>query len=489
MVWYPLHFVFPDSFDYRRKPPPGGESLFMDVQKFLRKNRKLLTGIGLILVGLAGPLVLNVKTFGVLQSLQSALSGASSTHIVSASVKLVLLNTIRALPIYLGAFVLVEGLLPKRRFLTDAMVPTVLIVAIYYLIQFIHGIKYDFRAPALIQIVCIAVILRMDSASRGMINKTVILGQLLFGLQWLDIAPALTAFGFGHGELSIDIKMSAVLLESGGTLNLLAAILCAAMVANALLTGKFMIDYSRHIQLVEADRENRVAFERMQTEAMRARQTLETQALVHDLKTPLTTIVGLTSVLETTAVDELSRRYLPKIAEYCERMDSLVSQVLSGDVREMIAGEELMRRLSAHLPDEKTRGRVQFHSTAPLPFVKVNAVRMVRALANLVNNAVWAVGESHPFDGKGLVDVRFFPGQDGASLVVTVRDNGPGIAALEQDRVWEAGFSRRGSSGLGLTFARQVICENRGIITLESAPAEGTVCRVEIPGPEEANAS
>lgn len=448
-----------------------------------------MAGIGIILVGLAGPLLLNVKTFGILQSIQAALSGGSPAHIVSASVKLVLLNAFRALPIYLGAFVLVEGLLPKRRIFTDALVPTALIVATYYLIQFIHGIRYDFRAPALIEIVGIAVILRMDSANRSMINKTVILGQLLVGLQWLDIAPALTAFGFGHGELSLDIKTSAVLLESAGTLNLLAAILCATMVANALLTGKFMIDYSRHIQLVEVDRENRVAFERMQTEAMRARQTLETQALVHDLKTPLTTIVGLTSVLETTSGDELSRRYLRKIAEYCERMDSLVSQVLSGDVREMIAGEELMRRLSAHLPDEKTRGRVRFHSEVALPCVRVNAVRMVRALANLVNNAVWAVGQSHPRDGRGFVDVRFFPGEDGSSLIVTVRDNGPGIAAFEQDRVWEAGFSKRGSSGLGLTFARQVVCENRGTITLESGPAEGTLCRVEIPGSEEENAS
>lgn len=443
-----------------------------------------LLGFVLVALGLAGPLAMNVHTFGVMDSLTQSLTHVNAGHLVGAAVRLVLLNTIRALPIYLGAFLVVEGLGTRRPFLVDVFVPTLTIVTAYYLIQFLHGIVYDFRMPALIQIVAISIVLRLNTVGKGLLNKTVVLAQLLFGLQWLDIVPGLTEYGFGHGEVSLAVKSASLVIEGGQALTLLGYALCGVLVVNALLTGKFMIDYFRHVKLVVADRENRLKVERMKIEMMGARHLLESQALVHDLKTPLTTITGLASVLEQTAADGETAGYLHKITEYCERMNSLISQVLSGDERQAIRGSELMERLSAQLPSEKTRLLVRFAAQGPLPDVRVNVVRMIRALANLVGNAVWAVGEREG-PGRGRVKVTFSSGGPGENLIITIQDNGIGIPTETLNHIWDAGFSTHGSSGLGLTFTREVIIENGGTIAIESTPGQGTVCRVELPAEKE----
>lgn len=448
-----------------------------------KKTRGLFIGIALILIGLASPLLFNVRTFGVMGALQDSLARANPGLLAGAAVRLVLLNAVRALPTYLGAFLVLERLGPRRYLLVDILMPTGIIVSVYYLIQFLLGIKYDFRMPAIIEIMAISMILRVNAADKGLLTKVIVVGQLLFGLQWLDIAPALTTYGFGHGEISQAIKDAAVLIEGSEALNLMAFIVCALATANALLTGKFMVDYFRHIRLVEAEHEKRMAVERMKVEMMRARHLLESQALVHDLKTPLTTLAGLASVLEQTAPDSESYRHLHMIGEYCDRMNSLISQVLSGDVHEVIGAQELLDRLSAQLPSEKTGRRVRFAAEEGLPDIRVNVVRMVRALANLINNAVWAVGQ-RPWSWLGRVRVTFRPCKGGASLVIIIDDNGIGIPLDAKTRIWEPGYSSHGSSGLGLTFAREVINENDGTLSIDSIPGEGTVCRVELPGVE-----
>lgn len=437
-------------------------------------------GCGLFALGLLSPTLLNVHSFGVMRALSAGVLSENHGHLVDAGVRLVLLNTLRALPAYLGAFLVVEGLFPKRKFLTDLLIPTAMVVAFYYLIQFVWGIKYDFRMPALIQIIGISTILRVNVTGGGVLNKVIVLTQLLFGLQWLDIVPSLTRYGFGHGEISLAIKAASVLTDGVQALNLLGLVICAVQVANALLTGKFMVDYYRHIRLVEADRERRLEVERMRAEAVRARNLLESQALVHDLKTPLTTITGLASVLKELAADAESRAYLRKIIEYSMRMNTMISQVLSGDAREVLRGEELLERLKVQLPSEKTGERVRFTAQGELPSVRVNGARVVRALANLVHNSVWAVNESQAPEA-GRVDVVFEPGRERDALIITVRDNGIGIPQEKLDRIWDPGFSTRGSSGLGLTFAREVVQENGGAIILESHEGAGTVCRIEFP--------
>ena len=106
-------------------------------------------------------------------------------------------------------------------------------------------------------------------------------------------------------------------------------------------------------------------------------------------------------------------------------------------------------------------------STRSCP-VAGEAHAVIQILVNVLGNAV-----RHSPDG-GRISVAFE--QDASGARVTIADQGPGIAAADQERIF-ARYERVGSapdgSGLGLAIARRLARSMGGDITLDSAPGEG----------------
>ena len=72
--------------------------------------------------------------------------------------------------------------------------------------------------------------------------------------------------------------------------------------------------------------------------------------------------------------------------------------------------------------------------------------------------------------------------QKGRKMVrICVEDNGKGIPQEELDTVWRRGFSGRGSSGLGLSFVRDVVEQSEGEIGIESKRNRGTKVTILLP--------
>src|SRR5690606_41770025 len=95
--------------------------------------------------------------------------------------------------------------------------------------------------------------------------------------------------------------------------------------------------------------------------------------------------------------------------------------------------------------------------------------------ANLIQNARDAMGDSPE---PVLVRVS----GDGPSLRFEVIDQGPGIPLELMDQLFTPGFSTKGSSGLGLSFAREVIVqEHGGALEVDSEPGRGTTMSVKLP--------
>ena len=65
-----------------------------------------------------------------------------------------------------------------------------------------------------------------------------------------------------------------------------------------------------------------------------------------------------------------------------------------------------------------------------------------------------------------------------------VEDNGIGIPEENLDRIWEAGFSSKNTTGLGLAFVKKVIEDNLGEVKIESVENEGTKVTLRLPGAE-----
>jgi signal transduction histidine kinase len=96
---------------------------------------------------------------------------------------------------------------------------------------------------------------------------------------------------------------------------------------------------------------------------------------------------------------------------------------------------------------------------------------------NLLKNAAEALDAT---GGAVHVGAR----RDGDAILVTIRDDGPGIAPAEQARLFEPFFSTKGAgrgTGLGLSISRRIVMEHGGSIEVDSAPGHGTTFAVRLP--------
>ena len=114
-----------------------------------------------------------------------------------------------------------------------------------------------------------------------------------------------------------------------------------------------------------------------------------------------------------------------------------------------------------------------------LPDVVVDRTVMVRAIVNLIENALQAMPEGGRID----VEASTAPADAGAGWIrVSVRDTGVGVAPDLLRRVFEPYFSTRsGGTGLGLALARKAVEEHGGSISLASRLGEGTVVTLTLP--------
>ncbi len=123
--------------------------------------------------------------------------------------------------------------------------------------------------------------------------------------------------------------------------------------------------------------------------------------------------------------------------------------------------------------------RIEREVPSDLPPVQVDRAVMVRALVNLIENALQAMSTG----GTLAVTAAAFQGAGGErSVSIAVRDSGPGIPEEILPRLFEPYFSTRsGGTGLGLGLARRAVEEHGGTVEIRSRSGEGTVVTLTLP--------
>jgi len=220
------------------------------------------------------------------------------------------------------------------------------------------------------------------------------------------------------------------------------------------------------------------------------RETLRNTLLAsisHDLRTPLAAMAGAASTLVArgTSLDEAKRAELARSIEAKARdMSELVSKVL--DLSRFDSGEITLRRDWESLEDligaamEQSEHRLGDHRVeialpANLPLVFVDATLVVQVFANLFDNAA----KYTPAGTRITVTAR----DEGASVHVTVDDNGPGWPAGDPERLFDK-FQRGIQEGtivgvgLGLSICRAIVQAHGG--TIAAAPRPGGGARLEL---------
>jgi two-component system sensor histidine kinase KdpD len=226
----------------------------------------------------------------------------------------------------------------------------------------------------------------------------------------------------------------------------------------------------------------------LKMESERLRNSL-LAALSHDLRTPLTVLVGLAESMALTApkLSSVQQETAQAIQDEAHRMSTMVSNLLdmarieSGEVKLNLQWQPLEEVVGAAL--EAARGMLQRHTVVvqlprDLPLVKFDAVLIERVLVNLLEN----VSKYTPPGSTVTLSAQVI----GDQLSVSVADNGPGLPVGREEAVFQK-FTRgeRESStpgvGLGLSICRAIIESHQGKITASSRPGGGATFTFTLP--------
>lgn len=213
----------------------------------------------------------------------------------------------------------------------------------------------------------------------------------------------------------------------------------------------------------------------------------------HEIRTPMTGVLGMAELLLRTRLDETQRGYAQAIQDSGRLLLRLVNDSL--DLARIEAGKlqleiapfglhALLRRIEALArPQAEKRGLAWALSIAPETphWLLGDALRIEQILLNLVANAI-------KFTERGAVAVSAARGAV-AGIAFAVSDSGPGIAAAERERLFRRfeqadSPQRRSGSGLGLAICRELAARMGGTIELDSEPGRGSRFRVALPLPE-----
>lgn len=215
-----------------------------------------------------------------------------------------------------------------------------------------------------------------------------------------------------------------------------------------------------------------------------------TSNVSHELKTPLTTIYGISDMLVGGIVKpEDIPGFAKNIRDEAGRMITLIQDILKlsqldentfSDQRERVDLYELAQSAAERLRPQADEKHVTISVTGERSEFTGIATVLEEMIYNLLDNAV----KYNKQGGRADVDVR----SSGDDIVVTVSDTGIGVPADSIDRVFERFYradkshSRKiGGTGLGLSIVKHGVSLHGGSITVKSSEGSGTTFTMALP--------
>lgn len=425
-------------------------------------SKGLLIKSGLILLGISMPLLVTLENTGVSEQLQNLRENPSGDTLMITALLLVFLNTIRALPHYIGAFLLGDeiGTRLNKPWLS-IIVPILVIPTVYFIINLFNPLKYNFGGPAILLLFFIILLHVLGKGRLRPVTKSIVLTQLLFGVQWLDTVVGLSPYGFGNGPVSSEVKAIATEIGFNQVLSIYSLLLCSIFLINALVLAVYLAVSQQKWEMKQN-------LSHIQIEVLQSRAGREVLHLVHDLKTPLAVIEGLNSLIELKTNDEKVHEYTGEISRSINSSSTMISEILYEDKKNWCTLNNLISYIRAHrLTDHSTTFKFQLEADDNIK-IYINKIRLTRAVVNLIDNANDAVSDKVGAWVK--IQTRYTDGK----IWIGVSDNGNGITPKELSRIWNAGYSTKSHPGIGLTFIQNVVQSHNAELKVDSKIGFGT---------------
>ena len=240
-----------------------------------------------------------------------------------------------------------------------------------------------------------------------------------------------------------------------------------------------------------SDLRTSLELERKELELDRIRTEFNSM-VIHDLKNPLTTIIGFADILKQQIIGDLNTKqldFIERIDHSSQQMLTLTTEMLefskleSGNIPLQIQDVDLRKVIQSVIEGQtlffKKKNISYIEEDIHVPYLEGDHEKLYRLFTNLVSNAI----KFTPIDGKLFIgyDVR------GSMITVEIRDTGVGIPAEDIPYIFHKykqskhTNNEEGGTGLGLAICKQITEAHHGEIEVKSKLNEGTSFFVTLP--------
>jgi signal transduction histidine kinase len=205
--------------------------------------------------------------------------------------------------------------------------------------------------------------------------------------------------------------------------------------------------------------------------------------VLHDIRTPMTIISGYAQLMPGTESAEERARFASAIVKQFEHVQAMIGELLAfvrGETQMLpsrVMVEPFFRETVDVLRQElASRGVALSLEIREKGAARFDAAKITRLVHNLARNAADAMGT------RGGGHFAITVARDGANLVLTFRDDGPGIPEGIRKQLFESFVTsgKPGGTGLGLAIVKKVVDEHHGSLSVDTGD-HGTTFTVSLP--------
>jgi len=208
--------------------------------------------------------------------------------------------------------------------------------------------------------------------------------------------------------------------------------------------------------------------------------------VAHELNNPLTSILGVSELLQDTETNETARKQLGILQQQARRAAEIVQNLTyfsrppaPGKSRISLA-EVVERTLNLHAYSlRKNNITVDFLKEPGMPYALGDPHQLMQVFLNLIVNAEQAIREARD---KGTLRIRI--GKGDGTLWVSFQDDGLGISKENIASIFDPFYTTKRpgrGTGLGLSICKSVMKEHNGTVEAANSPDGGAVFTVTLP--------
>lgn len=308
-----------------------------------------------------------------------------------------------------------------------------------------------------------------------------------FENKWTSIGIVLITFllfllsRFGGFELPYETSLPSYYAQLSLCLNYLIAVVISILIVY------FLVRLHKHSEVSLLEKEKAVSEKNVQLTKLNEELDRFVYSVSHDLRSPLSSILGLTNLSKYATNEEELRGYIGMIQERIKAQDSFIKDIIeySRNARTELRHEwvnlpALSYELIENLKFNDGANRIHMEVDIADDFIfKSDKNRWKTVLSNLLGNAIKYHDRTKPHQFVKL-SVR----KEEDHIVYQVEDNGTGIEKIHQERIFDMFYRATDTStgsGLGLFIAKEAVQKLGGSIDLRSEVGVGSTFTITIP--------